>query len=215
MSGSRTTPPKLFRERGYRGHEYACAKFNGRNRTFGRSEPAAEFGPLKLREIRDGMVNSGLARSTVKSRVNRIRRAFRWAASFERLPSSVVEGLRTVGGLRRGRTAACEPLPVRPVCLDHVKQTAARLSRQAAAMVWLQWWSGMRPGEVIQLRPPDVDRSGEVWIYRPSHHKTEHHGREREIDLGPRAQEILSSAAPVTISSIPKTWALPPSRGTQ
>ncbi len=41
------------------------------------------------------------------------------------------------------------------------------------------------------LRPCDLDRTGEVWQYRPESHKTEHHGRERIIFIGPQAQGIL------------------------
>jgi hypothetical protein len=37
----------------------------------------------------------------------------------------------------------------------------------------------------------DVDTSGDVWLYRPESHKTEHHGRGRTICIGPRAQGIL------------------------
>lgn len=58
-------------------------------------------------------------------------------------------------------------------------------------MVRLQRLTGMRPAEVCQIRPADLDRTGEVWVFRPSSHKTEHHGRERSIYIGPRAQAIL------------------------
>ena len=37
----------------------------------------------------------------------------------------------------------------------------------------------------------DVDRRGEVWLYRPESHKTEHRGHDRVIPIGPRGQEIL------------------------
>ncbi len=33
--------------------------------------------------------------------------------------------------------------------------------------------------------------SGDVWQYRPESHKTEHHGRERIILIGPQAQDVL------------------------
>jgi len=49
----------------------------------------------------------------------------------------------------------------------------------------------MRPGEVVQMRMEDIDLSGEIWIYRPSSHKTEHHGRERLGPVGPKAQAVL------------------------
>jgi integrase len=41
------------------------------------------------------------------------------------------------------------------------------------------------------MRTIDLDRSGRVWTYTPETHKTEHHGRERRVYLGPVAQEIL------------------------
>jgi integrase len=62
-----------------------------------------------------------------------------------------------------------------------------------ADMVRFQQLTGARPGEVCQIRPRDVDRSGEVWEYRPASHKTQHHGRQRIIYVGPRAQDVLRS----------------------
>ena len=59
-------------------------------------------------------------------------------------------------------------------------------------MVRLQLLCSCRPAEICILRPSDVDTSGDVWLYRPETHKNEHHGRERVICFGPRAQEILN-----------------------
>ena len=42
------------------------------------------------------------------------------------------------------------------------------------------------------IRPIDIDRAGDVWSFRPESHKTEHHGRERVICIGPKAQEVLT-----------------------
>ena len=154
-------------------------------------ERASDFGPVKLAHVRERMIAAGLARVTINSRVHRIRRAFRWAASREMVGGSVVQSLAALDGLRLGRSAARETEPIRPVLLEDVEATVAHLSRQVAAMVWLQWWSGMRPGEVVAMRPCDIDTSGDVWTYRPQRHKTQHCGRERTIDLGPRAQDVL------------------------
>jgi integrase len=41
------------------------------------------------------------------------------------------------------------------------------------------------------MRTIDLDTTGRIWIYTPQSHKTEHHGKERRIYLGPAAQEIL------------------------
>lgn len=58
-------------------------------------------------------------------------------------------------------------------------------------MIQLQRLCGMRPSEVTIVRPKDVDRSGEVWIYRPQKHKTQYRGHPREIYIGPQAQQLL------------------------
>ena len=51
--------------------------------------------------------------------------------------------------------------------------------------------TGMRPAEVCQLRPCDIDRTDEVWTYRPESHKNQHRGRDRVVPLGPKAQAVL------------------------
>jgi integrase len=58
-------------------------------------------------------------------------------------------------------------------------------------MVEVQRLTGMRPGEVCTMRTIDIDTTGRGWAYTPESHKTEHHGRERRIYLGPKAQGIL------------------------
>jgi hypothetical protein len=49
----------------------------------------------------------------------------------------------------------------------------------------------MRPGEVVIMRTMDINTTGSIWEYRPDSHKTEHHGKDRVIFIGPKAQEIL------------------------
>jgi integrase len=41
------------------------------------------------------------------------------------------------------------------------------------------------------MRRGDIERTGDVWTYRPSQHKTQHLGKERSLAVGPRAQAIL------------------------
>jgi integrase len=58
-------------------------------------------------------------------------------------------------------------------------------------MVRLQRRTGCRPEEICRLRPCDVDRSQDVWKYKPASHKTDYRGRERVIFMGPECQKIL------------------------
>jgi integrase len=96
-----------------------------------------------------------------------------------------------VSGLRKGRSEAHEPDPVLPVDDATVQATLPHLTCVVADMVRFQRITGCRPQDACNLRPCDVDISGEVWLYRPSTHKTEHHGRERIIPIGPKGQDIL------------------------
>ena len=59
-------------------------------------------------------------------------------------------------------------------------------------MIQMQLHTGMRPGEVRQMRGVDIDMSGAVWTYRPQRFKTQHLEGERVISLGPRSQAVLS-----------------------
>jgi len=158
--------------------------------TYG-STPAADFGPLKLKAIRQTLVDAGHSRPYINKLVPIIPRMFKWAASEEIVPGEVYQALRTVEGLRKDRTTAHETKPVMPVEEAVVEATLPHLPPIVADMVRFQRLTGARPGEVCQLRPCDVDRSGDVWTYRPEHHKTEHHGRERIVYVGPQAQNVI------------------------
>jgi integrase len=153
--------------------------------------PAAEFGPRALKAVRARMVSNGWARSLINQRVGRIVRAFKWAGSEELVSTSVYQSLKTVNGLRRGRTEARETEPVKPVPEAFVDAVRLHVSAQVWAMIELQRLTAMRPNEVVAMRASDLDTSGPVWSYRPATHKMEHRSRERVIFLGPRAQAVL------------------------
>lgn len=153
--------------------------------------PAEAFGPLALRAVQQQMIDSGKTRGVINQYTGIIKRMFKWAASHEMLPVTAFQGLATVPGLKRGRTTAREPAPIMPVDDATVEATLEHLPQVIADMVRLHRLIGCRPGEVCGLRPCDVDSTGEVWTYTPESHKTEHHGRQRKIFIGPKAQGLL------------------------
>jgi len=155
--------------------------------------PAEDFSPSKLKVVRDRMIQTGWCRTLINQRVGIIKRMFRWGAEEEKVPGETAQALLCVRGLKRGRSEARETEPVQPVPEAHVRAILGYVSRQVAAMVKLQWLTGMRPGEVLQMRWGDVDRTGPTWLYRPASHKTQHHGKDRVVPLGPQAQEILQT----------------------
>ncbi len=154
--------------------------------------PGHEFGPKKLKTVREQLVADDLCRTEVNKRVGKIKRVFKWAVGEELLPPSVYEGLRTVDGLRYDpRKDIRESEPVRPLTEQAVELTLPYVSPQVAAMIRLQWLTGMRPGEALSMKPGLIDRSGDVWLYEPAGHKNKWRGHRRVIPLGPQAQAIL------------------------
>lgn len=152
---------------------------------------AAEFGPLKLRALREHFISKGWSRGVINANVGLIRHVFRWAASRELIPVDSHTRLCTVEPLERGRTRARETDPVKPVPIEYVEAVLPFVSRQVAAMIRLQLYTGARCGELIGIRPVDFDMTEEVWKYTPLMHKTTYRGHTRTIYLGPKAQEVI------------------------
>jgi integrase len=160
------------------------------NRLYGHT-PARDFSPLGLKAVRSSMIESDLCRNEVNKRVRHIIRAFKWGVENELVPPSTLHGLKAVSGLRKGRTEARESEPVKPVPEAFVDAIRPHVNRRVWAMIETQRLTGMRPGEVCIMRTCDLEMSGRVWTYHPETHKTEHHGKERLIFLGPRTQELI------------------------
>ena len=153
--------------------------------------PAASFGPVALRAVRQWLIAKGLSRSVVNQRLSCVKRIFRWAVAEELVPPAVVQGLGAVGPLLAGRSGVRETRPVVPVPDIDVEVVLRFLPPTIRAMVLLQRISGMRSGELCLMRTCDIDLGSTIWLYRPSSHKNAHRGHKRVVYLGPRAQSML------------------------
>lgn len=161
-------------------------------RTLFAALPAAQFGPLALKQVRENMIGRGWSRKVINRQIGRLRSLFGWAVSRELIPAGIHQALATLEPLRAGKSAAPERDPVRPVPMEHVHAVLPLVSRQVRALIQLQLLTGARAGELLSMRPLDLCSSGDVWTYRPSQHKTAHRGHERTIYLGPQAQAIVA-----------------------
>ena len=153
--------------------------------------PVNEFGPLKLKTLQQHLIQKGYCRNEINRRIGRVKRMFKWAVSEELANASVYHGLQAVPGLKRGRTEARESDPIKPVDLKHVDPVICALSPQVAAIIQIQLLTGMRPSEVLAMRPIDIDQSESIWSYSIPAHKNSWRGHKRVVPLGPKAQQIL------------------------
>ena len=85
---------------------------------------------------------------------------------------------------------------MRPVGDELVNAVRPHVPRQVWAMVELQRLTGARSGEVVIMRPCDIEMTGSLRLYRPECHKTEHFGHQRIVEIGPRARRIVGEFLP-------------------
>jgi len=147
------------------------------------SELVKDFGPRKLKTVRDLMVKGftdrngkkmrDCSRKVVNRQVSRLKRIFRWAVEEELAPGDLAHALGAVEALKRGRSECRETEPVGPVDSKHVEATLPHLPEVVADMVRVHRLTACRPGEVCSMRPKDIDRSVDPWEYRPESHKPE------------------------------------------
>jgi len=154
---------------------------------------ASEFGPKSLKLVRDALVREGRPRATCNRVIKTIRRIFKWGLSEELVSPDVWHSLQAVAALQKGRTEAPELPPVEEVPGSVVEETLRYASTVVGAMIQLQRWTGARPGEVCLVRPCDIERSGDVWVYSPEYHKLSwrENSLPRRIAIGGEGQRIL------------------------
>jgi integrase len=134
---------------------------------------------------------NGLSRRTVNDRMARIKRLFRWGVEQGAVPGAVWHELSALKGLAKGRCGVHDNPAVEAVPWALVESSLKHMVPTVRAAVEVQWWSGMRPAEVLAMTRRQLDTTGETWLYKPEKHKGSWRGRERVVALGPNAQAVL------------------------
>ena len=88
------------------------------------------------------MKKDGLAQQTINGRIRRIKQVFDWGVSEEMVSVSVSQALRTVHGLRIGKTAARAPEPKGPVSVAAVNAIKALVTSPVWAMIQFMLFTG-------------------------------------------------------------------------
>lgn len=109
---------------------------------------AHTFGPLKLKAVRQSMIDAGICRSEINRRVGRSVRVFKSGVGEGMVRPGDPPSLQAIPGFRRGRADVREAKPVPESSVEAIRPHVAR---QVWAMVELQSLSGMRPGEVVSM----------------------------------------------------------------
>ena len=151
-----------------------------------------DYGPLALQRQRQRWIDGGNSRVYCNRLTNAVVRMFKYAVSQELASNETWQKLKSVEPLRIGQTKAPETEPIKPVAIETVRATAKHLSPVLKAMLRVQVATGMRPSEVCNIRPCDIDRSGETWMFRPAKHKTANKGKRKAVPLLGDAREAIT-----------------------
>lgn len=151
-----------------------------------------EFGPLRLKSVRQQMIAVDWSRTYINHQINRLRFVFRWGVENEWVDSLVYGNLQAVTPLRKGKTSARETETIKPVDWSAVSGLLPYLPPILKAMLELQYMTGMRSDELTCMKSAYIARGNDVWVYEPTEHKTAWRGKRKVICLGPRAQMLLT-----------------------
>jgi integrase len=154
---------------------------------------ASQLSPSVVEILRTKWVNDDKnSRKYINKQTGRLVRMYRWAVAKEMVEPEVWQRLKSILPLKKGRTTAVDYPKVSPAPTDDVSAALDKMPDDLAAMCRIQLLTGMRPGELWELRPADIDRTGDVWRYTPVHHKSAHHDNRRVIFLGPQSKLLLT-----------------------
>lgn len=163
-------------------------------------DPADSIGAPELTKLRDAMVHSKnrhgedriLTASTVNGRLRIIKQAYRWARSQGLVTREAAVDVAMTMPVETSRGNIKPPRIVKPVPQTIIDKTIEHAPKTVGDMIRTQLLTGMRPGELCDMRVSDIDRrDANCWVYVPWRHKTEHKGKSRIVYIGARAQKIL------------------------
>ncbi len=154
-------------------------------------EPAESLGPATLRRtIEEAAKANDWSLRYTRDVLAKVKAIFLWAKNEELIRGNAYDRIKD---LRIRTDSGLHASPkIEPVDDAVVDQTVPHLKSVVADMVRFQQWTGCRPGELVRMKPEDIDRSGDVWECRLQEHKTAHRGKNRTIYIGPRAQSVLA-----------------------
>lgn len=178
-----------------------CFKACERLLQFAANKSASSFGPVLLRTYAERMLSETYqkrngpirhySRTYISKCVSRLKRMVKWASANEIIPPEHFHKLAAFDLASVVPQKARRASPVTAIDFRVVRATLPFLSDPVRSMVPVQALCGMRPQDVCNIRPMDIDRSHTVWVYEPVEHKNTHRGQRLMKAIPPSAQVFL------------------------
>ena len=143
----------------------------------------SEFGTAAYTDLQDALVAEGRTLQRINKVCGEVRAWMKWCFVKQLITTKLHQDFRDVGPVRSTWAGVVESPGVIAVDWDDVEPVLPFMSPVVAAMVTVQFWSGMRPGEVCAMKYGELNTSDpEVWFYRPANHKNSHRIKNKTKD---------------------------------
>ena len=130
------------------------------------------------------------SRTTANSNTQALIRMIRWGVGVEIVSDRVLTRCTAIEPLKRSN--AEKRRGPKPIDASEIEAVRPFVSRQVWGLIRLIRLSGARPGEVVGVRPCDIQFLDEsCWMLAPVDHKNSHRGQERRIYMGPEAIGVV------------------------
>lgn len=156
----------------------------------------ADFGPVHLKAVRKSLIDRGQVRRTANKRAAQIVACFAWGVEEGLIDAAVWQRIKAVKPIPKGREGALDNPKKKPITATQWELTLEHVSPAVRVALQVQRLTGMRSGELLAMKPQDVDMSGEHWIYTVKEHKTAAHIDEKLILIPKPAAELLVEHMP-------------------
>jgi integrase len=163
---------------------------------------AKDFDSLKVKEYRALLLKTRikdrhgikrpLTRNYINACVRRLQRMFQFGVAEQLVATDQHQAMLALRQLGQDESIARESEEKEPVPLRDLAATLREAPPIIATMIRVQYYTGMRSGNLCAMASGRIDRSAETWIYRPAKHKTQKKKVKLQIPLGPRVQRLLA-----------------------
>ena len=168
----------------------------------------SEFGTAAYKRLQKGLVVEGRTRKRINKICGEVRAWMKWCYHEELISRKLHQDFLEIGPVRKEKRGSkkkygvrvVEAAKIRAVLWPEVVPILPYLSPVVAAMVTVQYWGGMRPGEVCKITLGELDMTDdECWFYEPFENKMDRFidddDEQSEYDLfkgfGKTAQDAL------------------------
>jgi integrase len=159
----------------------------------------AEFTPVQLKAVRQAICDAGLVRRTANKRAQHLVNMIQWAVEEGLATGEQWQRLKAVEPIRAGQFGSRDNPEKRPVPEAHFQETLNHLRAETADALRVLALTGMRTGELLAMRPQDVEMGERHWFYTPTRHKT-------MAAIGSKFIAIPEPAVSILVQYMPKDF---------